>query len=414
MNKIILVTAQFPYQGGEQFLETEVKYYCVHQDIDFIILPTMKNQFLRKIPECIAVNDFLICNQWNKIKFYYLIKAMFSKLFYEELFSENFSIFQNLKIFFSSIALYQFYFEKFDKYLKKLDDSKNTVFYTYWNNESTYALQSLKNKYRYKLISRIHGGDLYKERKAFEYMPLKKQFTDNIDAVYTITQSTNDYLAKVYEFDRSILKLSRLGVDDLSIQSLPSKQDSLHLVSCSFLVGVKRIDKIIESLEVLSTTMNHVDFVWSHIGDGVLYQELIQLANDKLGDKTNIKFEFLGNLDNKDVYEFYKINNVDVFVNVSESEGVPVSIMEAMSCHVPIIAPNIGGIKDMVVNGYNGILASKECLIEEIVACFGDINFFKKKSIRDNSYKIFLEKYNAQKNYGEFIQDILKVGIDKC
>ncbi len=305
------------------------------------------------------------------------------------------------------------YYELFNRYLVELKNLENTIIYTYWNNEATYALQSLRSKYNYKLVSRIHRGDLYKERKFFEYMPLKKQFTNNIDTVYTITQSANEYLAKVYGYDRNILKLSRLGVDDLSIQSLPSKQNSLHLVSCSFLVEVKQIDKIIESLEILSTKMSHIDFKWSHIGDGILYKELAQLANDKLGDKTNIKFKFLGNLDNKQVYEFYRKNNVDVFINVSESEGVPVSIMEAMSCHVPIIAPNVGGIKDMVVDGYNGILLSKTCLVKEIVVCFGDIDFFKEKSIRDNSYEIFLEKYNAQKNYEEFIQNILKVDIDK-
>jgi len=414
MKKIILITSHFPYYGGEQFLETEVKYYCQDVGIDMTIIPRYRSERKRKVSSCIDIDDYLAsATIGKKKKVYYLLKSLKSKYFYKELFSENLFNIKKLKLFFSSISLYQMYYELFDNYLVQLKNLENTIIYTYWNDEVTYALQNLRNIYNYKLVSRVHRGDLYKERKPFGYMPLKKQFTKNIDTIYTITQSANDYLAKVYGFDKSVLKLSRLGVDDLSIQSLPSMQNSMHLVSCSFLVEVKQIDKIIESLEVLSTKMSHIDFIWSHIGDGVLYKKLTQLAIDKLGDKANIKFEFLGNLNNKDVYKFYEMNDIDIFINVSESEGVPVSIMEAMSCHIPIIAPDVGGVKDMVVDGYNGFLLSKECLVEEIVACFGDINFFKDKKIRENSYKIFLEKYNAQKNYEEFIQDIIKVDINK-
>ncbi len=413
MNRIILVTAYFPYQGGEQFLETEAKYYCENKDIDFTILPTMKNQSLRKIPGCIAVDDFLICNKWNKIKLYYLIRAMFSKLFYKELFSENFLNLKKLKIFFSSITLYQFYFERLDKYLKKIDDPKNTVFYTYWNNEATYALQSLKNKYRYKLISRIHGGDLYKERKSFEYMPLKKQFTKNIDVVYTITQSANIYLESTYGFDKKTLQLARLGVEDRKIITRSSPENSLNIVSCSFLAEVKQVDKIIKSLKVIATQMRDISFNWIHIGDGILYDDLTLLAKEELDDLDNVKYDFVGNYSNEKVYELYLENEVDVFLNVSESEGVPVSIMEAMSCHIPIVAPDVGGIKDMVLANSNGLLLSKKFLIDEIVNSLKNIEFFKNKDVRKNSYKIFLEKYNAKRNYKEFIQDIIKIGMDK-
>ena len=410
MKKIILITSQFPYFGGEQFLETEVKYY---NDLKLIIMPKSKTDSVRSIPEDGIVDNFLLNNSFNKSKFIYLAKSLRYKIFYKELFSENLLNMKKFKIFLVSIYQYQMYYEIFDRYFSKVQDVKNVIVYTYWNDEVTYALQSLKDKYQYKLISRIHRGDLYKERRPFNYMPLKKQFTNNIDTVYTITQSANYYLAKIYGFDRSILKLSRLGVDDLSIETLPSEQNSLHLVSCSFLTEIKQIDKIIESLEILSTKISHINFTWSHLGGGILYKELTQLANDKLGNKMNVKFEFLGNLDNKNVYEFYKMNNVDVFVNVSESEGVPVSIMEAMSCHIPIIAPDVGGIKDMVVDGYNGILLKKECLVEEIVASLKNIAFFKDKNIRENSYKIFLEKYDAKKNYKKFIQDIIEIRRDE-
>jgi glycosyltransferase involved in cell wall biosynthesis len=404
MKKVLLITASFPYIGGEQFLETEVSYY---KDLELIIMPKVKYKEIRDIPNNIKVDNFLSEQSSLKNKYIYLFKLLKTTIFYKELFSEISFNLKKMKIFLSSIATYQIYYEIFDIYFCKIKDIENFIVYTYWNDEATYALQKLKLKYRYKLISRIHRGDLYKERKLFNYMPLKKHFTNNIDTLYTITQSANEYLVKTYGFDKSILKLSRLGVEDLSIVSMPTKDNEMHIVSCSFLTEVKQVDKIIKSLDVLSDKIHHINFKWSHIGDGILYKELLQFAKNKLGDKKNVQFEFLGNLENRKVYEFYRDNNIDVFINVSKSEGVPVSIMEAMSCHIPIVAPNIGGIKDMIISGYNGFLLSNKCSNDEIVESLKNINFFKDDKIRKNSYNLFLKKYNAKKNYSNFIESII-------
>ena len=47
----------------------------------------------------------------------------------------------------------------------------------------------------------------------------------------------------------------------------------------------------------------------------------------------------MGEVENKEAKAFFLNNAVDFFINASESEGVPVSIMEAMSASVPAIAP---------------------------------------------------------------------------
>lgn len=403
MKKIILITNQFPYEGGEQFLETEVQYY---HDTELILMPKIKNGHSRKVPSGIAVDDFLSKNSFLKSKIVYLLKSFGSTIFYKELFSENFLNIKKLKIFLSSIYLYQMYYEIFDSYFSKTKNTQDIIVYTYWNDEATYALQSLKDKYQYKLISRIHGGDLYKERKLFDYMPLKKQFTKNIDTLYTITQSANSYLENTYGFNKDVLKLSRLGVEDRAIITRSSENRSLNIVSCSFLTEVKQVDKIIKSLKILASQMKNIMFSWIHIGDGILTNDLQALAKEELGMLDNVKYSFVGNYTNEQVYEFYAENEIDIFVNVSLSEGVPVSIMEAMSCCIPIVAPDVGGVSDMVINEYNGKLLSSTLTIDKIVTALSDIDFVKNREIKDNSYKIYREKYNADKNYNEFIQNI--------
>ncbi len=412
MKNIILITSSFPYGCGEQFLETEVKYFCDNKNFKLTILPISSGNVTRRdISSCIKVDETLLSYELNTMatRIFYFIRSLKSKVFYKELFSENLFSFNKIKYFSLSISRYQMFYELFDMLLSKQDNLKETIFYTYWHTEATYALQHLKHKYHYQLISRIHGGDLYKERKPFGYMPLKKHFTENIDKVFTIANSANTYLVQTYQFNQTVLELSRLGVEDYGITASISNENSLKIVSCSFLVEVKQIHKIIESLVIVVEKLNHIKFTWIHIGNGLLHNELIKLAEKRLLNISNIEFNFLGTLSNKDVYEFYKNNKVDVFINTSESEGVPVAIMEAMSCHIPIIAPNVGGIHDMLINHFNGCLLSAECRIDEIVDALKNINFFKNRTIRNNSYKLYLEKYNAKINYVNFIETITKL-----
>ena len=406
MKRIILITSHFPYIGGEQFLETEIKYY---KDIEVIILPLKKNSKRRDLPKNITVDDYIAENILKKSKFYYLLKSLKDRVFYKELASERWIPIKKLKIFLSSIYSYEMYKEILNNYFSKFDDLDKVLVYTYWNNGVTYALQTLKIKYGYKLVSRIHRGDLYRERKPYNYMPLKKHFTTNIEKIFTITESANSYLKNTYGFSEDILQLSRLGVENKGIVTKCSKENTLYLVSCSFLTEVKQVHKIIESLELIARKRKDIFFNWTHIGSGKLYNKLVSYAKKKLDNIKNVSYNFVGEFENYKVYEFYKNNPVDLFINVSESEGVPVSIMEAMSCHIPIIAPDIGGIKEMVIDGYNGILLKANFEIKDIVSALNNIEFFKNKKTRDNSYKVFLDKYNAEKNYTEFVKNLLQL-----
>lgn len=409
---ILLVTDFFPYGFTEQFLETEIKYYT---NVNVKIMPQHAMGNKRTISKSITIEQLLINNSvitW-KDKVINSVKILFSSIFFKELINERIFTIQKLKAFRGSMLHYYHYYKLFDKYFRHDSNLENLVVYTYWNNEATYALQTLKNRYRYKLISRIHGYDLYKERRHGNYMPLKVQFTTNIDKIYTITEIANKYLIDNYNFSKDTLEVSRLGVEDKNITSLPNKENILHIVSCSFMTEVKQLHKIVEALAILGSQNSHITYIWTHIGDGVLYESIVIMAQKLLSNLTNVKCDFKGKMNNEDVYKFYIRNKVDVFINVSKSEGVPVSIMEAMSCHIPIVGPDIGGISDMIINNKSGLLLSSECLIDEIINALDKIEYFKDKRVRTNSYNIYREKYNAEDNYQLFILKLQSFTSDK-
>lgn len=410
MIRIFLVTNVFPYFNGEQFLETEIEYYSTFNNIKLVVLPLSKlNDEKRVIPKNVVLDNYLLQNKITKNKkILALVKLAFSSsLFYKELFNINIFNVEKVKIFLSSIANFEIYRVLFSKFCVENNISKECIFYTYWHQEPAYALQYIKKNFHFKLVSRIHEQDIYKEHKKCLYMPLKKYFTKEIDKIFTITKSANSYLAREYGFLSDTIELSSLGVKDHKQKSNPTKANTYHILSCSYITEQKQIHKIIQALDILSRKINH-NILWTHIGDGDLSKKIQDIAAKRLTNK-NIEFNFTGMLSNEDVCKFYENHEIDVFVNSSKTEGVPVSIMEAMSYSIPIIAPNIGGIEDMLENGYNGIMLKKDFAINELCEAFINIDFFKNQKTRLNSYEKFKNHYDADKNYMEFIKKLIKL-----
>ncbi len=101
---------------------------------------------------------------------------------------------------------------------------------------------------------------------------------------------------------------------------------------------------------------------WSHIGDGD-ERSIIEQVLERVGD--NVGVSLLGQLPHESVIDWLRENEVDVFVNVSTTEGVPVSIMEAFSFGIPVIATNVGGTRE-IVDDSCGVLLSADFTSEEL------------------------------------------------
>lgn len=95
------------------------------------------------------------------------------------------------------------------------------------------------------------------------------------------------------------------------------------------------------------------------LGEGELLDEMKDYA-EKL--EVADKVEFLGLQSN--VYPY--LNKADVFCLPSEYEGVPMTLIEAMGTGLPIIASNVGGIPDMLVNEENALLVEPNNISVEV------------------------------------------------
>ncbi len=85
------------------------------------------------------------------------------------------------------------------------------------------------------------------------------------------------------------------------------------------------------------------------IGEGALKDTLIKYAGEK-GLKE--KISFLGHI--PDIHELLAIT--DIFALASFSEGMPISIMEAMAAGLPVAATDVGGVSELVIDNETGFL----------------------------------------------------------
>jgi colanic acid/amylovoran biosynthesis glycosyltransferase len=411
MNRtLVLFTAGFPYWLHDNFLDEEL-VFLAKQFEKIIIYPYLQGKIERTLPSNVVVDDTFaqfFASRWKKA-FRAGLNCFRSRELLQEIFREP-KVLANRKalirlIGFSSQA--EGHYKILKKIIQEKPELENALFYTYWFYQQTAGLCLLKKRDfpNLKVITRAHGYDLYAEDYEPYYIPWRGQCLESLDAVHLISQNGLHYLAERYPDQQDKLKVSYLGVKDPGFLNKPTGLQELSIVSCSQLVPLKRVDKIIEAIEHFSITHPTLKIRWNHLGGGDLQEKLQQLALSKLEGR--VEWKIHGHLKNEKIMEFYRDNPIDVFISASTTEGIPVSMMEALACGIPVIAPNVGGVSEIVEDS-NGILLSSYPEIKEIsCALFSvkiDNEIFELK--RRGAREVWNKRFNSIKNHDLFSKTI--------
>ncbi|GAB2539629.1 glycosyltransferase [Rhodanobacter koreensis] len=406
--RIVILTNAYPYSPGEQFIEDEIEYWANNPAASVTLLPAVAAGKPRTIPEGISI-DLGMARGTRVTRLWFTLLAMFSAMFRSELRYLR----RSRKMDTYTIARALLHASKVLEQAKRLEryakaNGRIDVAYSYWNETQSYAAALAKARGSIcKVVSRAHGFDLYEMRRKHEYMPLKRQFIHAYDRIFALSQEGRAYLEETYGAPSENVKISPLGVPLTNTLSRPSPAGSLHVVSVSFCVPVKRLDRIIEALSLFAHQHGQIKTTWTHIGAGPLFDEIRELASVRLAGIDNLSFEFLGEMPNHAVKTYYLDTPVDIFMNTSESEGMGVSIMEAMSAGVPALAPDVGGVSSLVSNEC-GALLSPCPSIQEIADAIGRVALEDgRHALRMNARKVIEARFNADRNYADFVSNIL-------
>lgn len=242
-------------------------------------------------------------------------------------------------------------------------------------------------------VTRAHGADLYAERHPHGYMPLQREILRAAAAIHPVSSQGAAYLAQRFPEIADRISVRHLGVPGVHATADRSSDGVLRIVSCSSLTAVKRPRLLAEIVGAVGLLVPFVE--WDHFGAGPLEKEVHRVA---AGFARSLRWTLHGQVLNRQILEHYEANPVDVFLNSSSSEGVPVSMMEAMSAGIPVVAPAVGGIGD-IVNGRNGRMVPADLSAPEIAACLVDVvNHFvdvPRASLRND----WERNFSAETNY---------------
>lgn len=126
------------------------------------------------------------------------------------------------------------------------------------------------------------------------------------------------------------------------------------------------------------------------VGDGFLRPQLVKMANRL---KITNRVHFLGQLSRAEVARI--LSESSIFVFPSLREGMPLALLEAMSCGVPVVGSNIPAINELVTDGFTGLLVppqDSEALARVILSLLYDESL--RKLLGKNSRRLVLDKYS--------------------
>lgn len=167
-------------------------------------------------------------------------------------------------------------------------------------------------------------------------------------------------------------------------------------VSC-FENKSKNISGLIDALSILQD--KNIDYQCTFIGDGIDFEAMRNYASTRLNQE-NIRFT--GLLQGKELAE--ELASGDFLVLSSNYENMPVVILEALSCGLPIVSTDVGGIKE-IVDEKCGILVpvkDSEKLADAMQTMIEHYNY-DSKTLRDK----VLNKYSCEA-VGQFLDNTYK------
>lgn len=414
MKRLVILANAFPYGNWEPFLSTELEYLAGFDRIDVMSLSVRPEQRASKRPLPDNTSAYPIA--YRSRAFYVLacLRVLFDANLYRELAhlartrTLSPSRLVTLFVFLSRAHHEAAQCRRVLARQAGADPGDSVVFYSYRLAYQPYMAWILRRRYpRSVSVARAHRADLYEEFSPRGYLPLREHTMRHLDRIYCVAEHGRDYLNGRSAAARAKTVVSRLGTADRgAARDWPPRGQGLRLVTCLTLVPVKRLHLLIDALAGAT-----FDVQWDHFGEGPLREALARRAQLVLDGRVSLAFR--GFISNADLVTEYVSSPRHLLVNVSASEGVPVSIMEALSTGTPVVATDVGGTSELVRTGVNGVLLPADPSPEQILRAVESIAQTPEEeyaAMRRRARQTWQERSDARQLYAAFASEL--IGLD--
>lgn len=241
-----------------------------------------------------------------------------------------------------------------------------------------------------KLVTTLHGTDITLVGLEPHFQPLVKFSLEHSDAITAVSKYLADKTIQNFSSEQSIEVIpnfvdtniyKKMDLPQLKKQIAPEGEKILIHIS-----NFRPVKRVTDVVKIFAEVLTYLPCKLLLVGDGPDRKEAEALARE-LNLCDHVKF--LGS--QTSLVELLSIS--DIFLLPSQSESFGLSALEAMSCGVPVVASNIGGIPEVVNHGDNGYVAE-----------FGDIT---------RMAKYVIELFDNPKKYKSFSRNARQSAIDQ-
>lgn len=265
----------------------------------------------------------------------------------------------------------------------------DTVFYTFWFEAATAALATIPGL---KIITRAHGHDIYDFKPNFISPYWRRLSLRKIIGVRTASKSGADYIR--HKFPQYAAKIaSRFLGSPAPLTPNPDAKSTdapLVLLNCSRLAEGKGVELQIELIKEWARRNPSRLIHWLCIGGGPLEWKIRDSTNNL---PANLTVEITGPMNNENVHKLLSTRHIDASLLLSESEGLPIAMVEALSYGIPIITTPAGGLSEITAQS-DGLLLSTRLTPEEFCTKMDDF-IPRLPLLRNRASEFWSQHFNA-------------------
>lgn len=250
-------------------------------------------------------------------------------------------------------------------------------------------------------VTTLHGSDVTILGSDPSYEPTNTMSIEHSDTITTVSEYMAREARDMLGIEKKIHVIPNF-VDHKTFSPAPCniidkpRPRGITLVHVSNFRPVKRIDDLIYSMCVITKEDQNAQLIL--VGDGPERHRV-----ERLIDKLDLRRNIMVTGYRSDVPEV--MNCADALVLCSETENAPLTILEGMSCGLPIIATNVGGIPEQVQDGENGFLVpvkSPEAIAEAALKLSADDKMTARMGAR--ARETVLERYTKDKVLEQYLE----------
>ncbi|MEE9412099.1 MAG: glycosyltransferase family 4 protein [Methylococcales bacterium] len=311
---------------------------------------------------------------------------------------QDFGIFQRLGINYyathtdgTKLEKLLFFVSRFFLILYKIRSYKILHFHTAtgWSYIRLSTIFLLAKAFRKKTIWHIHTGELhtyYADSCTLEKYIISYVLR-NADVVIALSFNSKKMIEDVEPRSSIQILLNTVNVNDYEVKNREI-HDPVNVLLLGRLEYRKGIHVILKAIKILAD--KNISFVLA--GDGDIEGTRKFVKENSFETIVTVPGWISGD------QKLALLKEADIYILPSYQEGLPISILEAMSAGLPIISTPVGGIPDAVIDGENGYLigpGDSEALASKILLLSKDLNTWKKLSIR--SAEIAKQKFHMSR-----------------